>query len=145
MVDWLYMSGEIKFRRWDKEFGEMEYQYDLEALGGIFSDAHHNPDQYELMQYIGIRDKNDKEIYEGDVVADVGEDEPCIHKIIWDEDKLSWNLETRLDEEGNFGQGIYDDLYDGVKNRKTEYFEIIGNIYENPELIKERSDDRQAV
>ncbi len=95
-----------------------------------------NDDRFYFMQYTGIKDKNGKEIYEGDILADADEPEACIHQVFWDHDCLKFNILTLADDEGNWDTGLYDDLGDGQIDGKTRYFEVIGNIYENPELLK---------
>jgi uncharacterized phage protein (TIGR01671 family) len=110
---------EIKFRAWDeadgihRNQGEMSY-YDIhDAIGDVSV----------LMQYTGLKDQNGVEIYEGDLI------------------KL-YNCET------GFFQVIFRNAYVGgwilihkkqylsLGARKQEDLEIIGNIYENKELIK---------
>jgi uncharacterized phage protein (TIGR01671 family) len=70
-------------------------------IGGrqVFYEAYQN---FDLMQYTGLHDKNGKEIYEGDIVT--------------------WGNETNLR---------------GMEDGYNRDIEVIGNIYENPELIKE--------
>lgn len=92
-------------------------------------------DSTTVGQYTGIKDKNNKEIYEGDVLADTDELEACIHQIIWDKDKLAFNLLTLSDDEGNWDTGLYDDFSEYQIDGQTKYFEVIGNIYQNPELL----------
>ena len=75
-------------------------------------------------QFTGLRDKNGKEIYEGDVVTSLytfGESE-CLRKpseVVWNDEECAFQLY------GYFGQAM--DNYE---------LEIIGNIHENPKLLK---------
>jgi hypothetical protein len=105
----------IKFRAWDKvnkhiiswkDFQELDYPFTLFA--------HIEDYQWELMQYTGLKDKNGKEIYEGDIVRQ-GE---TITSIIWESPGFIMEKPTLVSE-------------------KIKPIEIIGNIYENPELLKE--------
>lgn len=111
---------EIKFRAWDKGWKKMHGPWDpLEAIPGslVMRDPH--PEGFEYMQYTGLKDKNGKEIYEGDIIR--------YDRRIKDPKKLyivKW--------ESRFGE--YGDCcgYDGL----SSYGEVIGNIYENPELLE---------
>ena len=116
------MNREIKFRAWDikKEkmlgwdMGIEIYQDGVRILddeGGI-----HHPEVH-LMQYTGLKDKNGKDIYERDIVKEF--DTNCIREISWRDDLGCWNI-------GRYKDGEVFDM--------TSY-EIIGNIYENPELL----------
>lgn len=75
-----------------------------------------NPEIKEWRQYTGLKDKNGKEIYEGDIIF--GQ-----HKIIGDWKSRVYLLPT----------GVW---FGGARFEDVEDFEVIGNIYENPELLK---------
>lgn len=78
----------------------------------------------KIMQYTGLKDKNEKEIYEGDILFEsFGE---RYYKVIFE------NASFRAEAEGDFDEYSFD-LIDIV----AQGCEIVGNIYENPELIKE--------
>jgi uncharacterized phage protein (TIGR01671 family) len=117
---------EIKFRAWNISKKEMFY-YGLSNHGDFlpniniygkltFLGTDYNDECY-LMQYTGLKDKNGKEIYEGDILRVEGADNP-INKVYWGE--LGWELDRIT-------------LFTAREYRK----EVIGNIYENPELLKE--------
>ena len=83
-------------------------------------------DKIELMQYTGLNDKNDREIYEGDIIEFLENEsgETWTAKIVFE------NLAFKaLDVEDECYEYDFDDLAD---------IEVIGNIYENPELLKDR-------
>jgi uncharacterized phage protein (TIGR01671 family) len=123
---------EIKFRAWDKVMGKMKYLNDphdtFTFFGGIAE--YYNlqngsgGDEYELMQYAGLKDKNGREIYEGDIVQ-LSDTNPVLFKV-----------EVIL---GRFG---YKTIFKHVDDETIagSYFlekcAVIGNIYENPELLK---------
>ncbi|UVH22827.1 YopX family protein [Lacticaseibacillus paracasei] len=81
-------------------------------------------DLMTLMQYTGLKDKNGREIYEGDIV-DVGiEDQdgnPLFARVCYEKYAAGYVLD-------NGGNGIW--------QRLTEDCEVIGNIFENPELLE---------
>ena len=129
------MNREIKFRVWEKEqFGPHEremYYVTLNEL--LFSDGYYlsslgeEVDDNIVMQYTGLHDKNGKEIYEGDVVkANIRhKDIEIIGRVHMP--KSCWVVTFK-----NPLNGYYN-------NRRTAEFnelEILGNIYENPNLLK---------
>jgi uncharacterized phage protein (TIGR01671 family) len=126
----------IKFRGWN---GERMFNYEDwftldEQLTLCFEDSEDHsyvdnsdvdfPNRVKLMQYTGLKDKNGKEIYEGDILeVDWQDDRYPIHNIgpvKWDEENSRWDL----------GEG-------GSPKKDAElHFEVVGNIYEKPELLK---------
>jgi uncharacterized phage protein (TIGR01671 family) len=107
---------EIKFRMWQPIIKEMFSHGMIFYAGAI--DAH-NKQEIILMQYTGLKDKNGKEIYEGDILKNPRYEE-------------SYVVEYHGD--GYVGWG--DDRRSGCYLITDEDIEIIGNIHENPELIK---------
>jgi uncharacterized phage protein (TIGR01671 family) len=77
---------------------------------------------YVVQQYTGLKDKNGKEIYEGDIISFGVIDEDDLFWVVWED------IESRFILESNGGLGCW--LLD-VSDR-----EVIGNIMENPELLK---------
>jgi len=137
---------EIKFRAWDKYEKEMlqpdDIRFLINSLGMVITpdlmdiswakyiikekdfNGRGFIDRFILMQYTGLKDKNGKEIYEGDVFKTQLSSR---WKVIFDNDKLRWigvNLVT----------GDKLDLY------KFPSIKAIGNIYEHKYLL-ETSDD----
>jgi uncharacterized phage protein (TIGR01671 family) len=120
------MDREIKFRAWDKvnkriisweKFTKSNYPLNL------FS---HIQDYYwEMMQYTGIKDKNGKEIYESDIVKNRDE----IRLVKWRNYGFSFiPIKNAI--------GIMTCVSGRKRQNKTSTFEVIGNIYENPELLE---------
>lgn len=73
-------------------------------------------------QYTGLKDKNGKEIYEGDIVVNTYYDDGEMYIILWVDDSVAFGMESLDDME----------LY----KLPLESLEVIGNIHENPELLK---------
>ena len=129
---------EIKFRVWVKDrkeifeivlinYASKKVTYILERIGhplnirdGKFNDVEFN--EIELMQYTGLKDEYGDEIYEGDIVT--------LHNSRY---KVIFNM-----EQARFV--LRDDKFEmeiPFTNNNNERMEIIGNIYENPELIED--------
>lgn len=127
---------EIKFRAWHKEsqciltvdFIDFNYKNDDGSIGLVaFIEPINEFDEdidyacklneIELMQFTGIKDKNDKEIYEGDILSYSRDNQKKI-------DYVKWYAPCFI-----LGEIIMGYCKD---------FEIIGNIYENPELFEEK-------
>jgi uncharacterized phage protein (TIGR01671 family) len=109
---------EIKFRAWDTRFNDMHYYPEIHQWNLNMPDL----EEITLMQYTGIKDKNGKEIYEGDIVKCDGYYEDIY---VCKYGRASFVLGV---QQGNFGLSIV--MQDSYQ------MEIIGNIYENPELLK---------
>ena len=128
---------EIKFRAWDKEQKEW-VKYSITDNIPIFC---HNTSRWRtdkegerfiLCQYIGLKDENDREIYEGDIINAVSFAKPI-------------GIVKYSDENQAFIFNDLDKKYRGystaLMNQFDDGFEILGNIYENPELLEEASND----
>jgi len=120
------MTREIKFRAWDKNRKLMVSDENLSRLNQVWETEKFKTPigegvnlgiSLELMQYTGLKDKNGKEIYEGDILEDkydnVGAVEFSHARFSWPHGVDWGEIEVEWDE-----------------------IEVIGNIYENPELLK---------
>ena len=113
------MRRALKFRAWN---GETMISPDYITRDGI---AHWKENSIptssdKIMQFTGLHDKNGKEIYEGDIVQR--------GVIVFERGKFQG---CYFDGNGNLEETWEDDLY---QERKIE---VLGNIYENPELLKD--------
>ena len=122
-----------KFRAWHNELGRMmsisDMWFNVDSLGEIgLNDAVMNdyitvsPDEIELMQSTGLKDKNGKEIFEGDVLT--SQNYPVKGVVEFRTDLGLWVHYLK--------RYSYFEYLGNVAGSK----EIIGNIYENPELLE---------
>ena len=115
------MTREIKFRAWDTLSKKM-----INDVLNLRNQEHNNfgsvlKDKTKIvMQYTGLKDKNGKEIYEGDIVLDVVDNE--IWEIIFKEGSFCIGKDNKEE----------DTLY---PQRFPGRYIVIGNKYENPELL----------
>ena len=117
-------NREIKFRAWDRTHKRWRFEYRIRHDGSLVNcqgkPIHGNrAKSYELMQYTGLKDKNDKEIYEGDIL---------LNEVFGDYWEIRWNLKYGHWEAHQTKEDVNEEL------GHLMGFEIIGNIYENPEL-----------
>ena len=144
------MKREIKFRVWNGI--EMEYNITAGKFGVFFVNPENGdgldprdsssltpyntkyPDDIPIMQYTGLKDKNGREVYEGDIVKftrygkyfDNGNEiegmVSSIHEVYFDDELLEFGLKY---------------TFAMFHCQFANQFEVIGNIYDNPELLKE--------
>lgn len=89
------------------------------------------------LQYTGLKDKNGKEIYEGDVLMtkERRANFPLKWVVVYNEEQTGFRLRWEKRFTNNEG-GFYDIL---ISSNEYEQFEVIGNIYENSNLLKEKT------
>lgn len=123
---------EIKFRAWHKEKKIMGEVLGIDILHKEIFFSNEDVDCYEhtdfkyieLMEYTGLKDKNNKEIYEGDILFEsFGEK---YYKVVFE------NGSFKAEFEGDFEEYSFN-LIDVV----AQGCEVVGNIYENSELLGE--------
>jgi hypothetical protein len=113
------MNRIIKFRAWNNPTQEMIYSDDFETLLEFFHEIYPLNKMSSLMEFTSLFDKNNKEIYEGDIISlDVMQ-----VSITFNDGAFQMIM--------NSNQGRSDAMQE-----RTSKFEIIGNIYENESLIK---------
>ncbi|MBP1924613.1 putative phage protein (TIGR01671 family) [Sedimentibacter acidaminivorans] len=136
---------EIKFRGLDRIDGKVKNieQIDIKNELVLFeNDGWVDGNNYELMQYTGLKDKNGKEIYEGDIIQLKNEDLEVI-KVVCEFGTAKRQIFDNLVEiTGFYFKRLCDDkktfpiANNYLGKHDLELFEIIGNIYENPELLE---------
>jgi len=140
------MNREIKFRAWSIEDKKM-YSirslcncdtrpigtcYELFGEGLNHTLCNHDKEQYILMQYVGLKDNNGNEVFEGDVIMADG----CIGEVYYTPCEFNVSL---INDRAYAIPDCFDNFNESggvnVHTGRCEWFRIIGNIYENKELI----------
>lgn len=114
------MSRSIKFRAWWPDDKVMEYDFEHD-LGNYLTN------ETELMQFTGLLDKNGREIYEGDIVVADGSQFRGV--VTWYKGLPGFMIFANKATEFSFLGGTI--------------WEVLGNIYENPELLKKDGEHDQ--
>jgi uncharacterized phage protein (TIGR01671 family) len=138
---------EIKFRVWSKLSNKIYYQLSESPCFGLFEGDRavsiedvffYEKQDFEVMQYTGLKDKKGKEIYEGDIV-----------KSLMQESRGEWNDFERTGvvtyfenyaqfliktDDNSLGCDLFQ--FDDTDFYEVLELEVIGNIYENPELLE---------
>lgn len=157
---------EIKFRAWDKDTKHMVYSdgrdskerpmdYDFEVnREGVqcwWSEDYDDKFGYpatncgyldNIMQYTGLKDKNGREIYEGDILRGFkypylsDENHNYFAEVYWCDNVHAFGIYAIKDPNTKV-RGISAGFTELMEDWNRDDWEVIGNIYENPELIGE--------
>lgn len=126
----------IKIRAWDKEENKMISgdNFAFEEYAPLNDLFHNNSKRFDFMLYIGCKDINAKDIYEGDIIERT--DKTPIAEFynkkeigIVKYENTQFTLKTGQDS-------YYEISYDGLFFPHMSDYKVIGNIYENPELLE---------
>ena len=125
-----------KFRAWLKEEYRMTdvreitfFNDEIQMISDV--EGFYAYDEFELMQFTGLKDKNGNEIFEGDIVKFSNcDDYVYVTPVVWDKNYACFGV--------SFSVG-YPIPFDYLEEFYTELkdIEVVGNIYENPELLGE--------
>lgn len=120
------MSRELNFRMYyyDRYTKKNEFAY-FSAYDEFCDDTWCELNPKDLEQYTGLKDKNGKEIYEGDIVEEEFDDQTNSYEVIWDEIELTWSVKLI-----GYGSSLRSYLWELNASRL-----VIGNIHENKELL----------
>lgn len=121
---------DLKFRVWNKISQCIESWESMLEHGDFYRFINNN--EYPLMQFTGLTDKNGADIYEGDFIKNK---HGRISVVVWHEYSACWDCTFVSDEH------LVDSkkAYEGFDNSKWKYnVEIIGNIHQHPELLNNK-------
>lgn len=125
------MQDRFKFRVWDKDMKRFQEPFSLRDGIPLYADGQEWQRDYIVSQCTGLRDKNGKLMFEGDIVHKSGSKfngEKILSEIEWCETSAHFVYSDYI------GIGGSHEFRTGTAGK----MEVLGNIYENPELIKEK-------
>ena len=147
----------IKFKAWDKKkkewykpihnacngelfeiFLNFKGDYNIRLLDSFFHESHElYMGRFVIVQYTGLKDKNGKEIYESDILKFMSksfldtEFKENILPIWWDEENLCYKV------------GMKDKNFQPDRETDDGQFEIVGNVFEDDYLLKEKLENER--
>jgi len=141
------MNNQLKFRIWSKKYSLFTHDcmwpsnqrtsevFLLDGSDGCVRElvscdgenyfldlTNHKEDELVVQRWTGLEDEKGKEIYEGDIIEFHHKDESCIRKIVFDD--------------GYFGIYRGENIRHAILEPYKKNCIVIGNIFENPELLK---------
>ena len=116
---------ERKYRAWDKTNKKMWYSSQYGNSLGEFFINHNARDDTKIMDWIGLKDKNEKEIYEEDIVVEY----PGFG--------CEWKPRKGYVKYSGASFWLEFENCSHILDDHDCTLEVIGNIYENPDLLKE--------
>ena len=139
---------EIKFRAWGCH--EVTYNWEIEDEYGFplatyskpsmiyvglingLDEMHHNPSKLKFMQYTGLKIKN-QEVYEDDIIK---ARKDFIYKVVFENGSFVLQHLNKFADKENLRWGLLSRLFDADMQDILKECEVIGNIYENQELLE---------
>lgn len=126
---------EIKFRAWDKDNKGWLIDISQWTVQDLNNSGSLPGDNFTIMQYTGLKDKNGKEIYEGDIV-DIG---------LWngtdsielERGVINWNEKSSAFKWFSVEDDPSDENNYWLTQSDETYREVIGNIWENGDLLND--------
>lgn len=117
------MNDRFKFRVWNNKMQKFHMVFSMHGIVNDTLEGYAKDDNFVLEQCTGLKDKNGKLIYEGDIVK-LSSDREVVCPVVWD------------NEETGFCVKYKKELYRFNPYKKYHLIEVIGNIHENADLLE---------